>query len=344
MSEDFLWPMPAAATGVGSMPGLDTREATNVVVGEFGAVPHLVELPARGPGSDPVGRTASMLADVDRTFEVETTTSGWRVGHTGQGTLRRARTWLSEDLEAFEEYASGSHGLVKTQILGPWSLAARIEDQAGESLIRDSGAVAEIAGAVAEAARNLVIRMRRAAPEATVVTQVDEPELRRVLDGRVRMSSGRLFHRSVEPAVAEGHLTVIVRAVREAGGVPAIRCAAAHAPVDLMIGSGAAVVAVDMAQPFESPETLPRLWESGIGLMLGCVPVLADLPRSDTEISAQLRRFMEREGFAAVPASIAITPRTGLSNVDPQSARSVMDACNRVGAVVRDEHPEVAHG
>jgi DNA-binding transcriptional regulator PaaX len=78
--------------------------------------------------------------------------------------------------------------------------------------------------------------------------------------------------------------------------------------------------------------------------MLGCVPVLTDLPRSDTEISAPLRRFMEREGFAAVPASIAITPRTGLSNVDPQSARSVMDACNRVGAVVRDEHPEVAHG
>ena len=344
MSEAFTWPVPAAATGVGSMPGTDAREATNIVVGEFGAVPHLVELPARGPGGDPVGRTASMLAQVDRTFEVETTTSGWRVGHTGQGVLRRARTWLSEDLEAFEEYARGHSGFAKAQILGPWSLAARIEDQAGESLIRDPGAVAELAGAVAEAARDLISRMRLAAPEAPLIVQVDEPELRRVLDGRVRMSSGRLFHRSAEAAVVQGHLSHITAAVRGAGAVSAIRCAAAGAPIDLIVGSGAEVIALDLALPLESPDALPQLWESGIGLMLGCVPATTDLSRSDTQVSAPLRRFMDRAGFSDVPASVAVTPRTGLAHLDLESARAVMDACIRLGSVVRDEHPEVAHG
>ena len=93
MNEGFTWPYPAVATGIGSMPGTDSREATNIVVGEFGVVPHVVELPTRGPGGDPVGRTAAMLAGVDRTFEVETTVRGWRLGHTGQAALRRARAW-----------------------------------------------------------------------------------------------------------------------------------------------------------------------------------------------------------------------------------------------------------
>ena len=38
MNEGFTWPYPAVATGIGSMPGIDSREATNIVVGEIGAV------------------------------------------------------------------------------------------------------------------------------------------------------------------------------------------------------------------------------------------------------------------------------------------------------------------
>jgi hypothetical protein len=326
------------------MPGTDPREATNMVVGEFGALPHVVELPARGPGGDAVGRTGGLLADVDRSFEIETSTTGWRLGHTGQSALRRARTWLAEDLEAFEEFAAGSGGDVKVQIVGPWTLAARIEDAAGESLIRDFGAVAELAGAVGEAAGELVVRVRRAVPNARVVCQVDEPELRRVLDGRVRMSSGRLFHRSVEPAVAEGHLSMVVAGIVDRGGVAAIRCATERPPVDVLTGSGAQVIGVDLELGFESPEVLPQLWESGVGLLLGCVPTSNPLPRTDTAASSSLRRFMSEAGFSSVPENVAITARTGLGHLDATSARTVMDICNRVGSIVRDEHPEVSDG
>ena len=40
------------ATGVGSMPGTDAREAAKTVTGSLEALPHLAELPARGPGAD----------------------------------------------------------------------------------------------------------------------------------------------------------------------------------------------------------------------------------------------------------------------------------------------------
>ena len=122
-----------------------------------------------------------MLAGVDRTFEVETTVRGWRLGHTGQAALRRARAWLSEDLDSFEEYAASHRGPVKVHMLGPWSTAARIEDAAGESLIRDHGAVAEISGAAVEAASELTARVQRAVPDGQVIVHIEEPELSRVL-------------------------------------------------------------------------------------------------------------------------------------------------------------------
>ena len=347
MNEGFTWPYPAVATGIGSMPGIDSREATNIVVGEFGAVPHVVELPSRGPGGDPVGRTAAMLAGVDRTFEVETTVRGWRLGHTGQAALRRARAWLSEDLDSFEEYAASHQGPVKVHMLGPWSTAARIEDAAGESLIRDHGAVAEISGAAVEAASELTARVQRAVPDGQVIVHIEEPELSRVLDGRVPMSSGRLFHRAVEPAVVQAHLSIIVNAVVAANAVACVRCAAPGAPVELMLGTGARIIGIDIEQPMRSAsahESLLGAWESGVGLLLSCVPAQIDVSRSDTGVSAPLRRLMERAGFAQVPSNVAISPTSGLAHLSPEGARTVMDACTRVGVVVRDEHSEPVHG
>jgi hypothetical protein len=63
------------ATGVGSMPGEDIDGALAVVVEALQALPHLPELPARGPGSDLVGRTAGRLVDL----HVDLQPSGWRL-------------------------------------------------------------------------------------------------------------------------------------------------------------------------------------------------------------------------------------------------------------------------
>ena len=71
--ERFPWP-PASATGVGSLPGTDPVQAQRLVFGELPDLPHLAELPARGPGADLTGRTAALLVDLP----VELTTTGWR--------------------------------------------------------------------------------------------------------------------------------------------------------------------------------------------------------------------------------------------------------------------------
>lgn len=324
------------------MPGVDPEEATNIVAGEFANFPHLVQLPARGPGADAVGRTASLLAEVDRSFNVETSPSGWRLGHAGQSELRRARAWLAHDVDALEQFAGSLTTQVKVQILGPWTLASTIADPAGEAILRDVGAVSDLAAALAEAATILLDRIARAIPSARVVVELDEPSVPDVLAGRVRMTSGRLSHRSVEPAVAEQRLAAVLNAIKDHGGVPAVRCAKPEPPVDLFRSAGAQAIGLDITRRLPREDALPRAWEAGVGLLLGCVPARVGTDRaSDTAVSEPLRRFMDESGFGQVPNNVAVTPTSGLADLDPGSARSVISACLRVCAIVRDDHPEV---
>ena len=66
------------------MPGTSVRDAVALVVGELGegdGLPHLPELPARGPGADLVGRTLGLLGgDLCRTVGGRSLSAGgcWR--------------------------------------------------------------------------------------------------------------------------------------------------------------------------------------------------------------------------------------------------------------------------
>jgi hypothetical protein len=87
ITEDrFPWP-PASATGVGSLPDVDPPEAVRLVFDELPDLPHLPELPARGPGADLTGRTAALLVDLP----VELTPAGWRFAGRPGRDLNRAR-------------------------------------------------------------------------------------------------------------------------------------------------------------------------------------------------------------------------------------------------------------
>ena len=50
------------ATAIGSMPGTAYDEAVRIVLGELPGLPHVPELPARGPHADMTGRTLAIAA------------------------------------------------------------------------------------------------------------------------------------------------------------------------------------------------------------------------------------------------------------------------------------------
>lgn len=159
------------ATGVGSMPGGDAREAAKTVTGSFEDFPFLAELPARGPGADMIGRTAGMLVELYARVEP----SGWRIGDRPGRDTRRARSWLRQDLDALEEFTQEYRGPLKVQAVGPWTLAAALELRNGEAALSDPGACRDLAGSLAEGLRAHLAEVRRRVPGAQVVLQLDEP-------------------------------------------------------------------------------------------------------------------------------------------------------------------------
>lgn len=333
------WP-PATATSVGSFPGTHVREAVRIVRGELPDFLHVPELPARGPGADLVGRTLSALSGVDAGFSSTTTPTGWRIDGADTSVMRRGRSWLGEDWDALEEVAQGYAGPLKVQLCGPWTLAASVEGASGERLVRDPGAVRDIAAALAETARGQVHEIRRRLPDARPVVQWDEPSLPSVIAGRVRTASGLATYRSVDLPVVSRALS----AVMEIGDdvLCGVHCCDPAMPVALLVDSGAQFLSIDILGGRPDDGGVAAAWEAGVGILLGCVPAVPTRRlASDEEVSRPARRYLADLGFDSdrYLRELAITPACGLAGADPGWVRQALADCRTIGRVLRDERP-----
>lgn len=337
---------PAEATGVGSMPGTSAIEAARIVAGELPGFLHVVELPARGPGADMIGRTGGLLAAVSDGMSMETTPDGWRFASGIGRQMRRAASFLGEDLDALEETAQQYRGPVKCQVAGPWTMSAAVELPTGERALRDPGAAWDIAQALGEAVAAQVADLRRRIPGASsVVVQVDEPGLPAVLAGRIGTASGLSSYRAVDPQDAGRALAHVLDAARTAGAVAGVHCCAADVPFALLRASGAEFVSIDVSLlDSAADEGLGSAWEAGLGILAGTVPSSGAGRLTDTAASAPLRDVMSRLGLESEErlAQVAVTPTCGLAGASPMWARTALAACSAVGRVLRhDEQPEV---
>lgn len=330
------------ATGVGSLPGTVSDEATRIVAGELTDLPHLVELPARGPGADMVGRTMGLLSDVAADLAVDTTPAGWRVADAPGRTMRRARSWLAEDLDAAEQQYSGSPR-IKVQVCGPWTLAAAIEGRSGERVVRDHGACRDIGQALAEAVRGHVADVRRRLPHADVVVQVDEPALPTVLAGGVTTASGLATYRSVHEPRAEAVLRDVTTAISDAGARSIAHCCDGRIPVDLLQRSGFRGISADLTTL--TPEQVTPLGaalDADLDLHLGVIPALdRALPhRVVAEHAAGLvLERIQRWGFAidTVSPRPVVTPTCGMAGASPGWVRTAYAALREAVRLLSDE-------
>lgn len=335
------WPWsPAAATGVGSLPGTTSREAAAIVAGELADFVHVPELPGRGPGADMVGRTGGLLASVGA-FGMETTPDGWRVTDGIGRLMRRAQSWLNEDLDALEEHTQGYRGPLKAQLVGPWTFAASVELASGERMLRDDGACRDLAQALAEAARQHLQELRRRVPGASLLLQWDEPGLPSVLAGTIGTASGLSRYRAVEPSTASEALGQVLAAAAEVDAMVGVHCCAANPPIDLLRASGARFVSMDLLGAVDD-EQLGRAWEGGVGIFAGSIPSIGAGRITDAQASRPVRLAGERLGLADERhlANLVVTPTCGLAGASPDWARTALAACAAAGRVLRHEHLE----
>lgn len=309
------------ATGVGSWPGEEVREALRVVRGELASgiaaegvspLPYLPELPARGPGADMIGRSAQLLVDLP----VDLQPQGWRlVGRPGRDAERAQALWrqdLDELAEAFDGYA----GPLKVQVAGPWTLAASLWRPLGDRILDDRGATRDLGESMAEGVAEHLRRVKARVPGARLVLQVDEPSLTSVARGRVRSESGYRTLRTPEhEELVAGLSRVLHQPLAELTGV---HTCAGDPPVDVLGEARAGFLSLDLSQLGQDRwEQVAGSVERGVRLWAG-----VDLAGS-TSALAPLRRAWSELGFP--PSSLAgagVSPPCGLVASTPDDART----------------------
>jgi hypothetical protein len=323
-----LWPR-AAATGIGSLPGTDIAEALKLVFGETD-LPYLPELPDRGPGAEMIGRSASLLVDMP----VELYVGRWQIASRPGRDLRRALDLWDRDLDELTRQAAEYKGPLKIQTAGPWTLAAALQLPLGGAMLRDPGAVRDLAASLTEGARLHVAEVRRRVPGAEVLLQIDEPSLPSVLTGRIKTESGLGTLRAVTADTA----TEALRRLVEAVGAPVVlHCCAADQPIEgggaerndvvtLAVKAGMSAIAVDLEQ-VKRLDPLGEAIEAGLGLIAGASPTVKPVPSA--AVADRVRKLWRELGFpeAELPDRVAVAPACGLAGATPDDARAIIAAC-----------------
>ncbi|NKX50153.1 hypothetical protein HER39_06135 [Arthrobacter deserti] len=339
-------PSVVAATALGSWPGTDPVEAARTVRGELGEpnLPHLVELPGRGAGSDPVGRSAGMLVDL----AVDLQPHGWRlVDRPGQD-HRRAVSALATDLNVLADVVGAEEDpgrQLKLQLRGPLSLAANLYLHNGERALLDAGARRDISQSLAAGAADHLARAAGAVPAGTqLVVQLDEPEIDKVLAGSIPTASGYRTLRAVPAPEVLQAWRAVVGALRAAGaaeivlavpGTDAALQAAAGAGADGFAVAAAGLTAGQWEAIAAAAEADRRIW---LGAVDTADPA-AQVPQVRQLVESVLRPWRQLGLPAASLPRLRITPSTGLAAHRLDSARLVLarlgqvaDALNQVVA------------
>ena len=304
------------ATGVGSLPGDDAREAARLVVGELPDLPHLPELPARGPAAGMIGRSVGLLSGLGADLQP----AGWRLVGPPGADQRRARSLLAQDLDALEEHTQGYTGTLKVQVAGPLTMAATVERPRGDRILADHGARRDLAQSLAEGVAGHVADVARRVPDAQLVLQVDEPSLPTVLGGGVPTASGWGRHRTVQAPEATQALGWVLGAAADAGARPVVHCCAADVPVGLIVAAGASALLVD-AELIDSGQydDLAAAIDGGLDLWPGVVPAAEpDVRPGAEQLAESVHRLWSAFGHPASdsPPHLAgrtvVTPAGGL--------------------------------
>ncbi len=299
------WPL-AAATAPWLLPGVDAPEAQRAVLGDFAEFPALVELPDRGVGADAVGRTGAQLAGIAQYLAIETTPNGWRIADAPGRDSRRATSILTADLDELEELTQGWEGPLVVGMVGPWTLAARIELVNGERLIGDPGATRDVGEAMAVVAAEFVTAVIHRVPGANVVLRLDEPELAAALAGSLPTQSGWGRLRTVPAQTATNVLEQIGLAVAAAGARFALR-APGIAP-SFVATTGAMIMWHDLAAGIR-PDDFGEWFDRG-----GATVFEVDTPGGQDRIGVQVQRLTRLAGevgldLARLTARAAFAPQ-----------------------------------
>lgn len=322
---------PAGTTGVGSLPGTDPRASATLVFDEDLAVPFMVELPARGPGADMVGRTLGVLVGLFADLQP----SAWRIVPRPGIDWRRTTDFWGWDLDALQLASEGYAGALKLQYCGPWTLTAQVELANGHVIQTDSGALRDVHASLAEGIANQVREVAARCPGAQIVVQLDEPSLPAVLTGTLPTASGYGRLAAIEEPIVVEHSREFIERL----GVPVMMhsCAAAP-PIALAQEAGAHAFSGDLAlMGISDYDAIGEALEEDFALYLGVFGRSVANPDRIDAAAAQIRSLGTNIGLSTetMRTRLGVSPSCGLAGFSETDAivqlRGVKAVAKQVG-------------
>lgn len=315
---------PAAVTGVGAWPGTNVYDVASTIRDVCIGLPHLAELPERGPGAAMIGRTMGLISEVSNDFAVETVPTGWRLTNGRGRDMRRADSFMSNDLDIIEQVYEGYEGDFKIQVVGPWTLAASVEMRSGEMVLRDPGAVRDLTAALAHTVTRHAADVRRRIPKANLLVQFDEPLLKDVLRGSIKTQSGFSAYREVEPVV-------LGAALKQVGdshdGQTIVHSCADEIPFDLIRQAGISGISYDVSLVGDKAAD-----HVGEQIDAGGFVVLGVSPSTTKRGIAGVRQVGSRIGYSEEEwnTHIVLSPPCDLIDMSLSDARERMEVLGEV--------------
>lgn len=281
------------AYGLGELPGKSAAEAADIIQGETGDLLHIPQLPARGLGADLIGRTVGLLDMIN----VDRGARSWVMSARPSRLTHLTGDFLDMDLDACEETWGTGVDKLKIQVAGPWTLGARIELANGHRVLSDRGAMCDLTQALIAGidahARKVAGRFR-----AEVQVQIDEPELKSLIDGSLPGTSTFDIIPAVNVADASERLQQVFSSIE---GPTYLNLTGQIPTWDVARGAGADTVQISMDQ-VRGNEHLDGFGEtitSGIRLGLGITTgkdVVDELLERPRQKAVEVARFFDRLG------------------------------------------------
>ena len=313
-------------TALGDWPGQDPVEALRIIRGELGSpnLPFLPSLPERGVGSDEIGRTAALLAELP----VDLQPHGWRLVDRPGKDVRRAVSALSTDFNVLADVVGSEErpaDELKVHCRGPLSLAANLHLHNGERALLDYGARRDLRDALIDGVRSLLQRAAVASPGAQLTLQLDEPEISGVLAGAIPTASGYRTLRAIPEHEAIEAWTMLAEGAREAGAAAVVlsfRTAEQLPLVQRVPGVGVAVPVGEASN--REWEAIAELVEAGRTLWAG-VPIPNGRPPRVQETADELLRPWRGLGLTLESlGSIRLVRAGTVAERGPDHARRVL--------------------
>lgn len=325
------------ATLTRALRGTDFPETFTVLRGELGA-PHLSTvplLPERGPHAELAARTCAVLDSL----YADRQPHGWRISGVHGDDSRRARQQLTSDLNVVADVLGAESGAdtgpVAFSLLGPVSLAATVHVHNGEKLQSDPGARRDLAQSWCSGVTDLVAALRRNTDGRGVVLMLEEPELDRVLTGRIPTASGYRTLRSLPRHEIRSTLSDAVAACRAAGAETVVLDAGAvgteWAP---RVDADVAVLGVPDG-PTEQWEPLAALHEAGVRLCFDTVPVTGRTPVSEL-VRRVLGPWRELGMDPAALLGTMLAPSARISDLTPPQLPDALGRVTHLGGALTE--------